>query len=80
MCSFCDQRSISGEQSAPTPEKVKTVLEEQAAHLTKRGNDGGDRVLRRQLYGYSARLYVGAPRDCNCLLYTSDADDEIVGV
>ncbi|MCX4355184.1 MAG: radical SAM protein [Oscillospiraceae bacterium] len=37
MCSFCDQRSISGEQSAPTPEKVKTVLEEQAAHLTKRG-------------------------------------------
>ena len=37
MCSFCDQRSISGEQSAPTSEKVKTVLEEQAAHLTKRG-------------------------------------------
>lgn len=37
MCSFCDQRSISGEQSAPTAEQVKTVIEEQAAHLADRG-------------------------------------------
>lgn len=37
MCSFCDQRSISGEKSAPTAEQVKTVLAEQAAHLAERG-------------------------------------------
>ena len=37
MCSFCDQRSISGEQSAPAAEQVRAVLEEQAAHLAERG-------------------------------------------
>lgn len=37
MCSFCDQRSISGERSAPTAEQVRAVLEEQAAHLAERG-------------------------------------------
>ncbi|MBD5130835.1 MAG: radical SAM protein, partial [Ruminococcaceae bacterium] len=37
MCSFCDQRSISGERSAPSAEQVGTVLAEQAAHLSERG-------------------------------------------
>lgn len=36
-CSFCDQRSITGELSAPTAEQVRTVLEEQAEHLAERG-------------------------------------------
>lgn len=37
MCSFCDQRSISGERSAPTAEQVNAVLEGQAAHLAECG-------------------------------------------
>ena len=37
MCSFCDQRSISGERSAPAAEQVRAVLEEQATHLAERG-------------------------------------------
>ncbi len=36
-CSFCDQRSISGERSAPTGEQVSAVLREQAPHLAERG-------------------------------------------
>lgn len=35
MCSFCDQRSITGEQSAPTAEQVRALLEEQAEHLAQ---------------------------------------------
>ena len=37
MCSFCDQRSISGERFAPTAEQVRVILDEQAAHLAERG-------------------------------------------
>lgn len=37
MCSFCDQRSITGERSAPTAEQVRAVLEEQAEHLAQIG-------------------------------------------
>ncbi len=37
MCSFCDQRSITGERSAPAAEQVRTVLEEQAGHLEQIG-------------------------------------------
>lgn len=37
MCSFCDQRSISGEKSAPSAEQVRAVVEEQAAHLAETG-------------------------------------------
>lgn len=36
MCSFCDQKSITGEQSAPTARQVWATLEEQAAHLAER--------------------------------------------
>lgn len=35
-CSFCDQRSISGERSAPTAEQVSKVLREQAPDLAER--------------------------------------------
>lgn len=37
MCSFCDQRSITGERSAPTAEQVRALLEEQAEHLAQIG-------------------------------------------
>ncbi len=37
MCSFCDQKSITGERSAPTAEQVRALIEEQAAHLSERG-------------------------------------------
>lgn len=36
-CSFCDQKSISGEQKAPTAEEVTSLLESQAEHLRSRG-------------------------------------------
>lgn len=36
-CSFCDQRTISGECKLPTAEEVTAVLEEQAPILTQRG-------------------------------------------
>lgn len=36
-CSFCDQRSISGEGSAPTAEQVSAVLRKQAPNLAERG-------------------------------------------
>lgn len=36
MCSFCDQKSITGRQSAPTAKQVWETLEEQAANLEKR--------------------------------------------
>lgn len=35
-CSFCDQRSISGEQKAPRGEDVTRLLDEQAEHLRSR--------------------------------------------
>lgn len=37
MCSFCDQRSITGERSAPTAAQVRALVEEQAARLSERG-------------------------------------------
>ncbi|MCM1167151.1 MAG: radical SAM protein [Lachnospiraceae bacterium] len=37
MCSFCDQRSITGERAAPTAERVAALLGEQAANLERRG-------------------------------------------
>lgn len=36
-CSFCDQKSISGESSAPRAEDVAALLDEQAEHLRQRG-------------------------------------------
>ncbi|MBQ8171978.1 MAG: radical SAM protein [Oscillospiraceae bacterium] len=36
-CSFCDQKSISGEQKAPRGGDVAKLLEEQAQHLRERG-------------------------------------------
>lgn len=36
MCSFCDQKCISGEQTAPTAEEVSNLLSEQAGHLISR--------------------------------------------
>ncbi len=36
-CSFCDQKSISGEQKAPRGEDVTALLDEQAEHLRSRG-------------------------------------------
>ncbi len=36
-CSFCDQRSISGANKAPSAEDVSRVLEEQAEHLGEYG-------------------------------------------
>jgi len=36
-CSFCDQKSISGEQKAPRGDDVKKLLDEQAEHLKERG-------------------------------------------
>ena len=36
-CSFCDQKSISGQQKAPSPEEAYALLEEQAPHLAERG-------------------------------------------
>ena len=36
MCSFCDQRSITGEHSAPIAEQVYALLEEQAEHLKQK--------------------------------------------
>ncbi|MBE6902616.1 MAG: radical SAM protein [Ruminococcaceae bacterium] len=36
-CSFCDQKSISGEVSAPRAAEVTKLLEEQAMHLAERG-------------------------------------------
>ncbi len=36
-CSFCDQKSISGEQKAPTAAEVTALLEEQAEHLRSLG-------------------------------------------
>ncbi len=35
-CSFCDQKSISGEQKAPTSDEVRILLSEQAEHLKRR--------------------------------------------
>lgn len=35
-CSFCDQKSISGEQKAPRGEDVTRLLDEQAEHLRSR--------------------------------------------
>ncbi len=35
-CSFCDQKSISGEQKAPRGKEVSALLEEQAEHLRSR--------------------------------------------
>lgn len=35
-CSFCDQKSISGEQKAPTAAEVTALLTEQAEHLKSR--------------------------------------------
>lgn len=35
-CSFCDQRSVSGSQKAPSSEEVYAVLEEQAAGLSEK--------------------------------------------
>ncbi len=35
-CSFCDQKSISGEQKAPRGEDVTSLLNEQAEHLKSR--------------------------------------------
>lgn len=35
-CSFCDQKSISGEQRAPRGEDVTALLDEQAEHLRNR--------------------------------------------
>ncbi len=37
LCSFCDQKSISGESKAPSPEEVSQLLAEQAEHLVSRG-------------------------------------------
>ncbi len=36
-CSFCDQRSISGESAAPDREHIKRVLDEQSEHLADKG-------------------------------------------
>lgn len=36
-CSFCDQKSISGEQNAPRADDVTALLSEQAEHLKRRG-------------------------------------------
>lgn len=36
-CSFCDQKSISGEQKAPRGADVTALLDEQAGHLRERG-------------------------------------------
>lgn len=36
-CSFCDQKSISGQQKAPSPEEVYALLKEQAPHLAEKG-------------------------------------------
>lgn len=36
-CSFCDQRSISGEKKAPSAKEVWELLNEQAAHLEQIG-------------------------------------------
>lgn len=36
-CSFCDQRSISGQRKAPSPEEVYALLEEQAPRLSEKG-------------------------------------------
>ncbi|MCH5208379.1 MAG: radical SAM protein [Oscillospiraceae bacterium] len=37
LCSFCDQKSISGAQKPPTAKEVKTLLEEQSEHLLSKG-------------------------------------------
>ncbi|MDE7231246.1 MAG: radical SAM protein [Oscillospiraceae bacterium] len=37
LCSFCDQRSISGSAVAPTAWEVRDLLAQQADHLEKRG-------------------------------------------
>ncbi len=37
LCSFCDQRSISGSVKAPTASEVRGLLEGQAGHLEERG-------------------------------------------
>lgn len=37
MCSFCDQKSISGSAKAPTAWEVRDLLAEQAEHLAERG-------------------------------------------
>ncbi|MGN0688349.1 MAG: elongator complex protein 3 [Oscillospiraceae bacterium] len=36
-CSFCDQKSISGSQSAPSAAEVSALLTEQAKHLADKG-------------------------------------------
>lgn len=35
-CSFCDQKSISGSAKAPSAAEVRSLLEEQAAHLAEK--------------------------------------------
>ena len=37
LCSFCDQKSISGTQKAPTAKEVEVLLEEQSEHLLSEG-------------------------------------------
>ncbi|MCH5203433.1 MAG: radical SAM protein [Oscillospiraceae bacterium] len=37
LCSFCDQKSISGAEKAPTAKEVEAMLEEQSNHLLSNG-------------------------------------------
>ena len=37
LCSFCDQKSISGAAKAPSAEEVRELLAWQAEHLTTIG-------------------------------------------
>ncbi len=53
-CSFCDQRSISGEQSAPRGEDVSRLLEEQAQHLR-------DRSMRAEI-AFFGGSFTAVPR------------------
>ena len=54
-CAFCDQKSISGSEKAPTAKQVFSTLEEQAANLERKGM-----TAEVAFFGGS---FTGIPRD-----------------
>lgn len=54
-CSFCDQKSISGERKAPSAEETASLLEEQAEHLK-------DRCMRAEI-AFFGGSFTAIPED-----------------
>ncbi|MGI6254030.1 MAG: elongator complex protein 3 [Acutalibacter sp.] len=59
-CSFCDQRAITGDSQAPTPEQVWETVQAAAAHL-------GERVQQTQI-AFFGGSFTAIPREYMCAL------------